>query len=113
MKLIVKTALLCGALSCGMITNQPLHAEGTTCSQQLPYWKDIQTVAVNKELPRSSFMSYPDKSTALSFKYEKSPYYQLLNGTWKFYFADSYKDLPDNITDPSVNTSSWHDIKVP
>ena len=113
MKLIVKTALLCGALSCGMITNQSLHAEGTTCSQQLPYWKDIQTVAVNKELPRSSFMSYPDKSTALSFKYEKSPYYQLLNGTWKFYFADSYKDLPDNITDPSVNTSSWHDIKVP
>lgn len=113
MKLIVKTALLCGALSCGMITNQSLHAEDTTCSQQLPYWKDIQTVAVNKELPRSSFMSYPDKSTALSFKYEKSPYYQLLNGTWKFYFADSYKDLPDNITDPSVNTSSWHDIKVP
>ena len=113
MKLIVKTALLCGVLSCGMITNQSLHAEGTTCSQQLPYWKDIQTVAVNKELPRSSFMSYPDKSTALSFKYEKSPYYQLLNGTWKFYFADSYKDLPDNITDPSVNTSSWHDIKVP
>lgn len=113
MKLIVKTALLCGTLCCGMITHQPIHADSATCSQRLPYWKDIQTVAVNKELPRSSFMSYPDKNTALSYKYEKSPYYQLLNGTWKFYFVDSYKDLPENITDPSADTSSWHDIKVP
>ena len=58
-------------------------------------------------------MTYPDKATALSFRYEKSPYYQLLNGTWKFYFVDSYKELPENITDPSLSTDSWHDITVP
>lgn len=81
--------------------------------EKLPYWQDIQTVAVNKEAPRSSFMTYGDRQTALTARFEKSPYYSLLNGTWKFYFADSYKDVPQNITDPSVNTSSWHDIKVP
>ena len=37
----------------------------------------------------------------------------MLNGTWKFYFVDSYKDLPANITDPSVSTSDWDDITVP
>ena len=58
-------------------------------------------------------MSYADRETALTSRFEKSPYYSLLNGTWKFFFVDSYKDLPQNITDPSVNTSSWDDITVP
>ena len=78
-----------------------------------PYWQDVQVVSVNKEYPRTSFMTYDNRTDALTGKFEKSNYYQLLNGTWKFFFADSYKDLPANITDPSVNTDSWNDIKVP
>ena len=113
MKYSINTILLCSLLSCGTIYPPNLFAENTTQVQTLPYWKDIQTVSVNKEYPRSSFMTYPDKATALSFRYEKSPYYQLLNGTWKFYFVDSYKELPENITDPSLSTDSWHDITVP
>ena len=113
MKHIFKAVALCGLLSCGSLYPSYVSAESTLYTQNSPYWKDIQTVSVNRELPRSSFMTYPDRETALSFRYEKSPYYQLLNGVWKFYFVDSYKELPDNITDPSVNTESWHDIKVP
>ena len=78
-----------------------------------PYWQDVQVVSVNKEYPRTSFMTYDSRTDALTGKFEKSNYYQLLNGTWKFFFADSYKDLPANITDPSVSTDSWNDIKVP
>ena len=78
-----------------------------------PYWQDVQVVAVNKEYPRSSFMSYDNLTDALSGKFENSRYYRLLNGTWKFYYVDSYKDLPDNITSPEANTASWHDIQVP
>lgn len=78
-----------------------------------PYWQDVQVVAVNKEYPRSSFMTYENRANALTGKFEKSKYYQLLNGTWKFYFVDSYKNLPANITDPSVSTVDWTDIKVP
>ncbi len=85
----------------------------TAAEEAKPYWQDVQVVAVNKEKARSSFMTYPDKATALSYKFEKSAYYQLLNGTWKFYFVDSYKQLPANITDPSVSTASWKDITVP
>lgn len=62
----------------------------------LPYWKDIQVVSVNKERPRTSFMSYGSKASALSEQYEKSAYYQSLNGIWDFYF--------DN---------TWHSIAVP
>lgn len=78
-----------------------------------PYWQDVQVVAVNKEYPRSSFMTYENRANALTGKFEKSKYYQLLNGTWKFYFVDSYKNLPANITAPSASTADWTDIKVP
>ena len=107
----IKKMMLSGALGClifGMA-----YADGSSPQPVKPYWQDIQVVAVNKEKPRSSFMSYADRETALTSRFEKRPYYSLLNGTWKFFFVDSYKDLPQNITDPSVNTSSWDDITVP
>ncbi|MEG1660562.1 MAG: glycoside hydrolase family 2 TIM barrel-domain containing protein [Bacteroides sp.] len=78
-----------------------------------PYWQDVQVVAVNKEYPRTAFMSYDNRTTALTGKFENSRYYRLLNGTWKFYFVDSYKELPENITDPATSTATWKDIKVP
>ena len=82
-------------------------------AQEMPYWKDIKVHTVNTVTPRSAFMSYDSKETALTGKYENSKYYQLLNGTWKFYFVDAYKQLPENITDPSLSTANWKDIKVP
>lgn len=103
--------MLSGALGC--LISGMAYADGSSPQPVKPYWQDIQVVAVNKEKPRSSFMSYADRETALTSRFEKSPYYSLLNGTWKFFFVDSYKDLPQNITDPSVNTSSWDDITVP
>mgnify|MGYP001199820142 FL=1 len=91
--------------------NIPIWA--TDSKDVTPYWQDIQTTAVNKEYPRTSFMTYDKKEDALSGKFENSPYYKLLNGTWKFYFVDGYKQLPNNITDPSLSTANWHDIQVP
>lgn len=84
-------------------------------AQDMPYWKDLKVHTVNTVTPRSAFMSYDTKETALTGKYENSKYYQLLNGTWKFYFVDGYKLLPQNITDPAISTDTdlWKDIQVP
>ena len=98
---------LISAAVCAYST-QVLHAEDT----KLPYWKDIQTVAVNKEYPRTAFMTYDNRNQALTGEYENSPYYKLLNGTWNFYYADTYKDLPANIEQPDANIA-WKEIKVP
>ena len=79
---ITKTTLLrylFGTVVCAF-SAQTISAEGT----KLPYWKDIQTVAVNKEAPRTAFMSYDNSGQALTGKYENSPYYKLLNGKWNF-----------------------------
>lgn len=86
---------------------------GAAAGDTKPYWQDVQVVAVNKQYPRTSFMTYADRDEAVKGKFEDSPYYRLLNGTWKFYFVDGYKQLPDNITDPTLDVSSWDDIKVP
>ncbi len=107
----IKKMMLSGTLGC--LISGMAYADSSSPQPAKPYWQDIQVVAVNQEKPRSSFMSYADRETALTSRFEKSPYYSLLNGTWKFFFVDSYKDLPQNITDPSVNTSSWDDITVP
>ena len=93
-----------------VLCNAPMWAQN---KDGKPYWQDVKTTSVNREYPRTSFVSYQDSKTASSGRFENSPYYQLLNGTWKFYFVDAYKQLPDNITDPSLSTSNWNDIQVP
>lgn len=109
----MKDSIIKSLISCAILLFWGGMARADEKNSTLPYWQDIQTVAVNKELPRSSFMTYPDRKTALSQRFENSQYYSLLNGTWKFYFVDSYKQLPENITDPSVSTANWVDITVP
>ena len=106
----MKKTMLAGLLS-GFVLSSTWAAD--TNPPALPYWQDIQVVGVNKEAPRSSFMTYGDRETALTSQYENSPYYELLNGTWKFYYTDSHRQLPANITDPSTSTADWADIKVP
>ncbi|KAK8872024.1 hypothetical protein M9Y10_007780 [Tritrichomonas musculus] len=84
-----------------------------TKSDDIPYWKDIQTVAVNKEKPRTCFHSYDDIPSALSNKYKDSFYYKNLNGVWKFYYRDYPRDIPDDITDVDIDLSNWTEITVP
>ena len=79
----------------------------------LPYWQDIQTVEVNREAPRTAFMTYDDRANAMTGKYENSKYYQLLNGTWKFYYSDSHQNLPADLTATTTNLNGWQDIQVP
>ena len=38
-----------------------------------PYWQDVQVVAVNKEYPRSSFMTYDNRNDAMSGKEQVLP----------------------------------------
>ncbi|HZJ79000.1 MAG TPA: glycoside hydrolase family 2 TIM barrel-domain containing protein, partial [Dysgonamonadaceae bacterium] len=93
----------------GLLAGSVVQAQ----KHQKPYWQDVEVVAVNKEYPRTSFMTFDNKTNALVEKFEESKYYHSLNGTWKFYFVEGYKQLPENITDPNVSTKDWADIQVP
>ena len=49
-----------------------------------PYWQDINVVKVNKEYPRTQFMTFVNKTDAINNRFEESKYYISLNGSWKF-----------------------------
>lgn len=91
----------------------------TINGQEIPYWKDLNVVQKNKEDPRTTFISFDNRTDAFAAikgaytDYSKSKYHLDLNGIWKFYFVDSYKQLPENITSSNINLEDWHDIKVP
>ena len=91
----------------------PMAAQQQEVACALPYWQDVQVVSVNKEEPRSAFMTYGDRSSALTMNYDNSEYYRLLNGVWKFYYVGGYKQLPADVTAADIDVSGWHDINVP
>ncbi len=67
----------------------------------------------NREKQRAYYAPFHDEKSALTNKFEKSAYYQLLNGTWAFKYFERYIDVPDCITNADVDTSDWDATPVP
>lgn len=86
---------------------------GVFAQDQLPYYRDINVVSVNKLPARAAFKAYPSKSDALTGNYEAMPNFKSLNGIWKFLYTDDVNKLPANATAKGTDTSSWSDITVP
>lgn len=104
------------AVAMGLLSLTCLHGQEskmTSSLRKLPYWQDVNVVQVNREYPRTQFMTFDNKVEALKTRFEDSNHYLSLNGTWKFYFVDSFKQLPENVTDSTVSLSDWKNINVP
>lgn len=76
-------------------------------------WENPRVFAINKEAARSMFLPLPDKQGAIDNKYENSPYYLSLNGTWKFKFSPSPAGRPIDFYTDNYRTLDWDDIQVP
>jgi len=85
----------------------------STAQSEPAYWRDIQSFSINKEYPRTAFMTYDDRETAIQSKFENSRFYQSLNGIWKFRYTSSYQKLPEVIGDVANDKMGWSTIKVP
>jgi beta-galactosidase len=110
----MKKILLAAAMGLLALNHaQSQESRMTSVLRKLPYWQDMNVVQVNKEYPRTQFMTYNTRQEALQTRFEQSKYYLSLNGTWKFYFVEEYKQLPENITDSIVSLTGWKDIRVP
>ena len=82
-------------------------------AQQPPHWRDLETIQINREIPSTEFISYPNYENALSMKFEQSPYYCSLNGVWKFLYNEDARNIPDGVEKGEYDVSGWNDIKVP
>jgi beta-galactosidase len=85
----------------------------TTQETDVPYWRDPSVFSVNKEKPRTSFISFSDRTEALQQSFEQSPFYTSLNGVWKFLYSDDERNLPDTLAGITGQEKWWKSIRVP
>jgi beta-galactosidase len=76
-------------------------------------WEDPAVVGRNKEPGHSTLMPYGDIATALACEREASPFYQSLNGPWKFHCVRRPEDRPKDFYRPDFDVSQWAEIPVP
>lgn len=76
-------------------------------------WENQSLFEVNKEAPHASFMLYTEKSAVVKDDFTRSPFYQSLNGNWKFNYTAKVADRIKDFYKPELNTSQWKEIPVP
>ncbi|NDW18962.1 DUF4981 domain-containing protein [Dysgonomonas sp. 216] len=88
---------------------------GTSFSTQAdnPDWENPEVFAVNKEETRATSIPYPNEGLALTDDYSASPYFQSLNGTWKFHWVSKVAEVPEGFYNENYDISKWVDMPVP
>jgi beta-galactosidase/beta-glucuronidase len=76
-------------------------------------WENPQLTNINRLPSRAYMYPYPDEQSARTFDREKSPWFRLLNGQWKFDYAETPAEAPEDFFDPDYDTSDWAEILVP
>ena len=97
--------------ACQKVVEKPVYvAENWTN----PEWENPEVFQLNREEPTATFYRYPNSADALKNEsWEHSPLYQSLNGTWKFYYADSVQARPTNFHKQGFDLTGWDTISVP
>lgn len=76
-------------------------------------WENFDVLHINRLPSAATFMGYPTKELALKGDKSQSPFYQSLNGTWKFHFVPRSDHRPMDFFHKGHDVSGWSDIKVP
>jgi len=79
----------------------------------IPDWENPEVFAINKEGTRATSLPYPNEELALKDKYDSSPYYQSINGLWKFHWVPKIANVPVGFYKEDYDVSQWNEIPVP
>jgi beta-galactosidase len=80
---------------------------------QTAEWENPKINAINKEPARATFMVYNNEKDVVADDYSKSPWYQSLNGTWKFNWVGQPEKRPVDFYKNDYDVSQWKDTPVP
>jgi beta-galactosidase len=75
------------------------------------HWENPRIFNINKERPHASVTCYPNLAACTSG--EDSPWYQSLNGQWKFHWVQRPADRPLEFYRTDFDVSGWDEIPVP
>ncbi len=80
---------------------------------QKPAWQDPQVVNVNTEPAHATLMPFATVDQALQLEDKESPFYQSLNGNWKFRWSENPAQRPKEFYQTSYDVRQWADLPVP
>ncbi|MGQ8870960.1 glycoside hydrolase family 2 TIM barrel-domain containing protein [Paenibacillus sp. TSA_86.1] len=79
-----------------------------------PEWNNNpETFQVNRLPAHANMVAFPTIEEALSNEFTTSPWYQSLNGSWKFSFAETPEKRITSFYETSYDASNWDEIPVP
>ncbi|HBP45551.1 MAG TPA: hypothetical protein DD635_06580, partial [Flavobacteriales bacterium] len=76
-------------------------------------WENPAVIERNKRSPRASFFAFESEELAKQAIPDSSSRFLSLNGVWKFHFAPTPEERPEDFFKPGFNTSAWGEIPVP
>jgi len=82
-------------------------------AQEVNEWENPLVYERNKLEPHTDFIAYTNQTDARADVFSTSPYYQSLNGTWKFNFVKKPEDRPQDFYKTNFDDSNWDSISVP
>ncbi len=86
---------------------------GLAVSGRAVEWSDLDVLQINREAPRATMMVYPDAKAAMEYDRTTSPWFQSLNGEWKFNWVKKPADRPVDFYKPSFDVGKWGTLPVP
>ncbi len=78
-----------------------------------PFWEDPAIFNINQEVPHVPIVPFPDVKSFLEKEVKNSPFYQSLNGLWKFHWVNKPADRPIDFYKTDFDASNWEEIAVP
>lgn len=78
-----------------------------------PEWQSQYTLGLNKLSPHTYVLPYENEKMVINGDYKSSPYYQSLNGKWKFNWVKNPDNRPKDFYKPEFSVKNWAEINVP
>ncbi|MFV9552451.1 glycoside hydrolase family 2 TIM barrel-domain containing protein [Algibacter sp. PT7-4] len=99
-------------VSCNKVQlSKPIYVAETW---ENPEWENPEIFQINRETPRATFYNHRTVAEAITNKgWKSSSFYKSLNGTWKFYYADSVQARPKRFYKEDFSLKGWDTISVP
>ncbi|MBR6388779.1 MAG: discoidin domain-containing protein [Opitutales bacterium] len=118
MKKIFLSFSVCAALACAAFAQKQI---GINSPEAQNAFADVSIFRINKEPARAFFVPYGCASkvplaldaAGIENLYENSDRAKVLNGKWKFFFADSPEQVKSEFFKPDFDDSAWAQIEVP
>lgn len=76
-------------------------------------WENPELTNRNRLPARAHIFPYPDAGSAAIGERDKSPWFALLNGSWKLDCSDNPQSAPKDFFAEGFDASSWDEINVP